>query len=41
MNGRKKTDEDHQQILTLTDESLVLGSRSGYAEIEFTAEPLE
>lgn len=41
MNGRKKTDEDHQQILTLTDESLVLGSRSGNAEIELTAEPLE
>ncbi len=41
MNGRNRTDEDHQQILTLTDETFVLGSRSGNAEIELTAEPLD
>lgn len=41
MNGRNRTDEDHQQILILTDETFVLGSRSGNAEIELTAEPLD
>lgn len=41
MHGRNRTDEDHQQILTLTDETFVLGSRSGNAEIELTAEPLD
>ena len=41
MNGRTRTEENHQQIMSLTDEELVLGSKDNQILIELTAEPLD
>lgn len=41
MNGRKRTEENHQQIMSLTDDKLILGSKSNQVLIELTAEPLD
>lgn len=41
MNGRTRTEENHQQIMSLTGEELVLGSKDNQILIELTAEPLD